>query len=64
MSFNDPEKVLWFASCNNSKPGLNLEGQRERQGEGGYECWTLVSTPNYAVDKIIETPMQDPGDRE
>merc|ERR1712227_643099 len=42
--------ILWFASRNNSKPGLN---------ELSNECWTLVSTPEYAVEKIEETPMRD-----
>ena len=42
--------VLWFASKMNSKPGM----------DGLKECWTLVSTPEYAMKKIEETPMQDP----
>ena len=41
--------ILWFASKTNSKPGM-----RDLK-----ECWTLVSTPSYAIKKIEETPMQD-----
>lgn len=44
--------ILWFASKNNSKPGM--------MSEMDHECWTLVSTPEYAIKKIKETPMQDP----
>ena len=44
-------KVLWFASKSNSKPGMS---------EMEEECWTLVSTPEYAIKKIQESPMQDP----
>eukprot|EP00979_Chaetoceros_neogracilis_P015000 scaffold5222_cov282-Chaetoceros_neogracile.AAC.15 len=44
--------VLWFASKSNSKPGMDTEGMKE--------CWTLVSTPEYAMEQISETPMQDP----
>ena len=43
--------VLWFASKSNSKPGMS---------EMEEECWTLVSTPEYAIKKIQESPMQDP----
>ncbi len=43
--------ILWFASKSNSKPGM---------GGNLKECWTLISTPDYAVEKIEETPMQDP----
>mmetsp|Transcript_28014 Transcript_28014/g.41682 ORF Transcript_28014/g.41682 Transcript_28014/m.41682 type:complete len:504 (-) Transcript_28014:172-1683(-) len=46
--------VLWFASKSNSKPGM------DGRGDDMMECWTLVSTPKYAMDKIEETPMQDP----
>ncbi|KAL7529629.1 hypothetical protein ACHAXR_004192 [Thalassiosira sp. AJA248-18] len=48
-SFDDP--TLWFAAKSNSKPGMEEEQK---------ECWTLVSTPEYAMAKIEETPMQDP----
>lgn len=43
--------VIWFAAKNNSKPGMD---------EGLNECWTLVSTPEYAMKEIEDTPMQDP----
>mmetsp|Transcript_35123 Transcript_35123/g.74160 ORF Transcript_35123/g.74160 Transcript_35123/m.74160 type:complete len:466 (-) Transcript_35123:137-1534(-) len=48
-SFDHP--IVWFAAKSNSKPGME-ELQKE--------CWTIVSTPEYAMDKIEETPMQDP----
>lgn len=40
---------VWFASRTNSKPGF----QDHR------ESWTIISTPEYGIQKIIETPMQD-----
>lgn len=49
-SFDDD--ILWFASRSNHKPGL--EGLAQ-------DCWTLVSTPNFAMKLIEETPMQDPA---
>eukprot|EP00580_Thalassiosira_gravida_P018379 CAMPEP_0201676944 /NCGR_PEP_ID=MMETSP0494-20130426/42997_1 /ASSEMBLY_ACC=CAM_ASM_000839 /TAXON_ID=420259 /ORGANISM="Thalassiosira gravida, Strain GMp14c1" /LENGTH=494 /DNA_ID=CAMNT_0048159781 /DNA_START=16 /DNA_END=1500 /DNA_ORIENTATION=+ len=53
-SFDD-DPVVWFAARSNSKPGM----------EGGKkECWTIVSTPEYAMAKIKETPMQDPKTNE
>lgn len=46
---NDP--TLWVATRTKAKPGLeDLE----------LDCWALVSTPEYAIAKIEETPMQDP----
>jgi len=42
---------LWFAARSQSKPGIP---------RGGAECWTLVSTPHYAVGQIEATPMQEP----
>ncbi|EJK74473.1 hypothetical protein THAOC_03845, partial [Thalassiosira oceanica] len=47
-SFDHP--VAWFAARTGSKPGMDT----------GRECWTVVSTPEYAMDRIEETPMQDP----
>lgn len=41
---------LWFAACSQSKPGFP---------ESGSECWTLVSTPSFAVRQIKEVTMQD-----
>ena len=49
--------VFWFASKSNSKPGMGMDSNTK---EGTKECWTLVSTPEYAMEKISETPMQDP----
>ena len=47
-TLNDP--TLWFASRSNSKPGLE---------HLSHDCWTLVSTPEYAMQAIEDTPMQD-----
>jgi predicted NAD/FAD-dependent oxidoreductase len=46
-SFDHP--VVWFAAKTSSKPQMKTDK----------ECWTIVSTPSYACDKIEETPMQD-----
>lgn len=51
MTFHRSD-TLWFASKMESKPGMNAACEQE--------CWTLVSTPEYAMDQITETPMQDP----
>jgi len=53
ISFQEDD-VLWFASKSNSKPGISMNDDSK-------ECWTLVSTPEYAMKKILETPMQDPN---
>ncbi len=42
---------LWFAARSQSKPGIP---------QGGSECWTLVSTPSFAVSQIKKTTMRDP----
>jgi len=47
-SFDD--SIVWFAAKSNSKPGMESLHK---------ECWTIVSTPDYAMDTIEETPMQD-----
>jgi len=47
----ETESPLWFASRNNHKPGLDTTLDKD--------CWTLVSTPEYAIRKIEETPMRD-----
>ena len=47
-SFDD--SIVWFAARSNSKPGMEALHK---------ECWTIVSTPEYAMAKIEETPMQD-----
>lgn len=48
-TLNDP--TLWFVARSNDKPGLDHLTR---------DCWTLVSTPEYALQAIAETPMQDP----
>jgi len=48
----DNNDTLWFAAKTNSKLENNINPQKE--------CWTLVSTPDYALKKIEETPMQNP----
>ena len=45
--------VLWWAARSSSKPGF------PQKGHGAAECWTLVSTPAYAVAEITRVPMQD-----
>ena len=42
---------LWFAALSDSKPGFP---------SGNAECWTLISTPSFAVNEIKETTMRDP----
>jgi hypothetical protein len=42
---------LWFAANSQLKPGFP---------HSGAECWTLVSTPAFAVQQISETTMRDP----
>ena len=43
---------LWFAARSQSKPGFP---------QSGSECWTLISTPSFAVKQIKETTMRDPN---
>ena len=45
--------IVWFAACNSTKIASPVNPWSQ------HECWTLVSTPEYAIAKIIETPMQD-----
>jgi len=45
------DSKVWFAARTNSKPGFQ---------KTNHESWTIISTPEYAISKIIETPMQDP----
>ena len=47
-TLDDP--TLWFVSRSNSKPGLE---------HLSHDCWTLVSTPAYAMQAIKEMPMQN-----
>lgn len=42
---------IWFAARSNSKPGMDQDGMKE--------SWTIISTPEYAMQKIKEVPMQD-----
>jgi predicted NAD/FAD-dependent oxidoreductase len=48
----DSTSPLWWATRTQSKPGLEDSGE-------GRECWTLISTPGFAVDEITSVPMQD-----
>lgn len=50
FSVSDNPK-MWFACLSQSKPGFP---------ECHSECWTLVSTPSFAVEQIRETTMRDP----
>jgi predicted NAD/FAD-dependent oxidoreductase len=47
------DETLWFAARTKSKPGLSGDT------DTALDCWTLVSTPEYAMKTIEETPMQD-----
>jgi predicted NAD/FAD-dependent oxidoreductase len=42
---------LWFAARSQSKPGVP---------QCNAECWTLISTPSFALDQISATTMRDP----
>ena len=63
INFPD-DNTLWFAARNNSKPGFDsaFGGNKDENGLDGneWDCWTLVSTPEFAIEKIQDTPMQDP----
>jgi len=41
---------IWFVARTKDKPGMNTI----------HDCWTIVSTPKFAIRLIEETPMQDP----
>lgn len=44
-------------------PPKDRQQQQQPQSDNGpaiKDCWTLISTPEYAMKKIEETPMQDP----
>ncbi len=45
---------LWFAAVSESKPGFPTGDDSDT------ECWTLISTPSFAVDEVRETTMRDP----
>lgn len=45
------DSSLWFASRSQSKPGFP---------KCSAECWTLISTPSFAVEEISETTLRDP----
>lgn len=47
---NNMNSGLWFAARCSSKPGMH--------GPGSMDCWTLVSTPSFAVTEISSETMQ------
>jgi hypothetical protein len=56
---------LWFAALSDSKPGFP-KGSSSNDDDGGVtagpaECWTLISTPAFAVNEIQQTTMRDPS---
>ena len=51
FTVSDSTSILWFAARSDSKPGFPRHST---------ECWTLISTPSYAVQQISETTMRDP----
>ena len=50
LTFRDNEKI-WFACRTSCKPGCEMESD--------VDCWTVVSTPQYAVKEIQRVTMQD-----
>lgn len=73
VSFID-HPIIWFAAKSNSKPGMMQIMQEQHNSgvevvatstttttaiENNYECWTIVSTPEYAMIQIESTPMQN-----
>ena len=54
-SYDNDGGVVWFAACNNTKKGFPVYPSSQQQ----HESWTIISTPEYAIAKITETPMQD-----
>ena len=71
ISFID-HPIIWFAAKSNSKPGMMLMQERQNDNDNhnevtpttsemnnDYECWTIVSTPEYAMIQIESTPMQN-----
>ncbi|MGK3746756.1 MAG: hypothetical protein ACI90V_013619 [Bacillariaceae sp.] len=61
-SSNSP---LWFAARSDSKPGFpKSSSSNDDDGlaavVGPAECWTLISTPAFAVNEIRQTTMRDP----
>jgi predicted NAD/FAD-dependent oxidoreductase len=51
FTVSDSISILWFAARSDLKPGFPRHST---------ECWTLISTPSYAVQQIQETTMRDP----
>ncbi|CAJ1960099.1 unnamed protein product [Cylindrotheca closterium] len=49
---------LWFASVSQSKPGM-YENEKSNGNDISPECWTLISTPSFAVQEIQSTTMRD-----
>lgn len=45
---------VWFAARCSSKPGI--------ESPESFDCWTLVSSPKFAVTEISSTTMQDEVD--
>ena len=63
LSFSDDD-IVWFASRTSSKPhtgasSIATEESGDEEAASSYDCWTLVSTPRYAVSEIDRVRMQD-----
>ena len=59
----DGDDVLWFAARAATKPAQLFDEAAAGGGGGGappVDCWTLVSTPDFAVREIERLPMRDP----
>jgi len=51
---------LWFAARSDSKPGFPSSSNSNNVSVVTAECWTLISTPAFAVNEIQQTAMRDP----
>jgi hypothetical protein len=51
-SLDGNDSAMWFAARSNAKPGFP-------SGRESQECWTVISTPAFAVQEIKQTTMRD-----
>lgn len=60
--WSETNNGLWFAAVSHSKPGFPPKKQSNTECDVGSwsECWTLISTPSFAVQEIKDTTMRDP----
>ena len=65
LSSPSSKSPLWFAARSSSKPGFPKSSSSKDDDDDGVaagpaECWTLISTPAFAVNEIQQTTMRDP----